>query len=63
MKDENIESSVKQVSDIEKLLEVTSRPGRKSNPLPTSPDEDEEIEPGKQSPKRKKKNNEYEVTC
>ncbi|HEY0654926.1 MAG TPA: hypothetical protein VGD65_17430 [Chryseosolibacter sp.] len=44
---------------------IVNRPGRKSNPVPTRPEEEEEDEPkpGKEDPKRKKKKRAYEVTC
>jgi hypothetical protein len=45
---------------------ILSRPGRRSNPIPTAPDEEEEpLKPGtKEDPsKKKKKKSQYEVTC
>lgn len=55
-----------EMSWIENRLSVIgNRPGRKSNPLPSHPEEEEEEEPkpGKEDPKRKKKKRAYEVTC
>lgn len=44
---------------------ITNKPGRRSNPIPDKPaeDEEEEAKPGKDEPKRKKKKRAYEVTC
>jgi hypothetical protein len=47
------------------FMSIINKPGRRSNPIPTKPDEEEEEEarPGKEDPKRKKKKRAYEVTC
>jgi hypothetical protein len=43
---------------------ILNKPGRRANPIPTKPEEEEEeARPGKESPKRKKKTRAYEVTC
>ena len=43
---------------------TTNKPGRRSNPIPDRPDEEEEpVKPGKEDPtKKKKKKSIYEVT-
>jgi len=44
--------------------ETLNKPGRRSNPIPTRPEEeDEPLKPGKEDPaKKKKKKSIYEVT-
>jgi hypothetical protein len=44
--------------------EISNKPGRRSNPIPSRPDEEEEpVKPGKEDPeKKKKKKSIYEVT-
>jgi hypothetical protein len=64
VKNNHFQASNFQNYSLEVDREILNRPGRKSNPIPTHPEEEEEpLKPGKEDPaKKKKKKSIYEVT-
>lgn len=64
MKNNNLEPNFKRDSGIIPDLGISNKPGRRSNPIPAHPEEEEDpVKPGKEDPaKKKKKKSVYEVT-
>lgn len=65
MKNSNIQASdFPGYGELIRATEILNKPGRRSNPIPTRPEEENEpLKPGKEDPaKKKKKKSIYEVT-